>query len=72
MWIHSETCTESIDEVEITEVTQAKNECSSCTVYTVIFSVFFTISIRIATYFAYIKKDDALVMLDTRTETIIY
>ena len=71
-----EECTKSIDEVDITEITQAKNECSSCTLYIVLLSIFFTISIRIATYFAYfywyIKKDDAHVMLDTRSETTIY
>ena len=43
---------------------------------TVLFSIIFTISIGIATYFGYfslyLKKDDACVMLDTRTETTIY
>ena len=75
-----EECTESIDEVEITEITQAENErknkCSSCTLYIALFSIFFTISIGIAIYFAYfywyLKKDDARVMLDTRTEIAIY
>ena len=71
-----EECTKSIDEVEITEITQAKNECSSCTLYTVLFSIFFTISIGIGTYFVYshwyLKRYDARVRLDTRTETIIY
>ena len=75
-----EECTESIDEVEITQITQAENEhdkkCSSCALYIVLFSIFFTISTGIATYFAcfywYLKKDDACVMLDTRTETAIY
>ena len=72
--------TESIDEVEITEITEAENEhekkCSSCTLDVVLFSVFFTISIRIATYLAYfywyLKKDDAHAKLYTRTETTIY
>ena len=75
-----EECTESIDEVEITEITQAENEhgnkCSSCTLYIVLFSIFFTVSIRIAIYFAYfywyLRKDDARVMLDTHTETTNY
>ena len=73
-------CTESIDEVEITEITEAENEhenkCSSCTLYIALFSIFFTISIGIAIYFAYfywyIRKDDACVMLDNCTETTIY
>ena len=69
-----------IDDGEITEIMQAENEhknkCSSCTLYIVLFSIFFTISIEIAIYFAYfywyLKKDDARAMLDTRTETTIY
>ena len=75
-----EECTERIDEIEITEITQAENEhknkCSSCTLYIVFFSIFFTISIGIGIYFTYfcwyLRKDDACVMLDTRTETTIY
>ena len=50
-----EKCTESIDEVEITEITQAENKYSSCTLYIVLFSIFFTICIEIATYFVYYK-----------------
>ena len=75
-----EECTESIDEVEMTEITQVENEhknkCSSCTLHMVLFSIFFTISIGIAIYFAYfywyLKKYDARVMLDTHAETTIY
>ena len=75
-----EECTESIDEVKITKITQAENEhenkCSSCTLYIVLFSILFTISIGITIYFAcfywYLKKDDARFILDTRTETTIY
>ena len=71
-----EECTKSIDEVEIAGENEHKNKCSSCTLYIVLFSISFTISIRIAIYFAYfywyLKKDDARVMLDTRTETTIY
>ena len=65
---------------EINKITQAENEhknkCSSYIPYVVLFSIFFTVSIRIVIYFAYfywyLKKDDAGVMLDTRTETTIY
>ena len=48
---------ESIDEVKITEITQAESEhkYSSCTLYIVLFSVFFRISIGIAIYFVYYK-----------------
>ena len=71
-----EECNKNTDEVEITEITQAKNECSSCTLYNVLFLIFFTISIGIGTYFVYFcwyfKKDDARVMFDTHTETTIY
>ena len=69
-----EECTKSIDEVEI--ASENEHKCSSCTLYIVLFSIFFTIIIRIATHFAYfywyIKKDDVGVMLDTRTEITIY
>ena len=76
----TEECTESIDEAKIFEITQAENEhknkCSSCTLYIVLFSIFFTISIGIAIYFVYfywyLKRDDAHVVLDIRTETAIY
>ena len=48
-------CTKSIEEVEITEITQAENEyknkSSSCTLYIVLFSIFLTISIGIGIYF---------------------
>ena len=54
-----EECTESIDEVEITKITQAENEqknkCSSCTLYIVLFSIFFTILIGIGIFFVYYK-----------------
>ena len=59
-------------------MTENENEhkCSSCIPYILLFSIFFTISIVIVTYFAYfywyVKKDDAHVMLDARTETTIY
>ena len=48
-----EECNKNIDEVEITEITQAKNECSPCTLYIVLFSIIFTINIGIGTYFGY-------------------
>ena len=71
-----EECIKSIDEVEITQAeNEYKNKCSSCTLYIVLFSIFFTISIGIATYFVYshwwLKNDDSRVMLDTCTETAI-
>ena len=41
------------EEVEITG--KNKDKCSSCILYIVLFSIFFTISIGIATYFVYYK-----------------
>ena len=71
-----EECTENIYEVEIASENEHKNKCTYCIRYIVLFSIFFTINIEIATYFAYVywylKKDDARVMFDTRTETTIY
>ena len=68
-----EECNKNIDEVEI--ASENKYKCSSCTLYIVLFSIFFTISIGIAIYFAcfywYLKKDDACVMLDTSTDATI-
>ena len=69
-----EECTKSIDEVEIASKNEHKR--SSCTLYIVLFSIFFTISIGIAIYFShfywYLRKDDARVLLDTHTEKTIY
>ena len=68
--------TKSIDEVEIASENEHKNKCSSSTLYTVLFSIIFTISMGIAIYFVYsywyLKNDDTRVILDTRTETTIY
>ena len=42
-------CTETVEEVKLAKITLAKNEnsykCSSCTVYTVLFWIFFTINV---------------------------
>ena len=42
-------CTETVEEVKLAKITLAENEnsykCSSCTVYTVLFWIFFTINI---------------------------
>ena len=50
-------CTENIDEVKIAEVTLTENnrKCSSCILYTVLFSIIFTINIGVSTYFVYYK-----------------
>ena len=75
-----EECTENVKEEKITEITlcesKNKHKCNSCTLYIVLFSIVFTIKIRIGTYFVYsrwyLKNDDTHVMLNTRTETTIY
>ena len=50
-----EECTKSVDKVEIACENEHKNKCSSCTLYIVLFSIIFTITIGIATYFVYYK-----------------
>ena len=50
-----EECIKSIDEVEITEITEVENKCISCMLYIILFSIFFTINIEIAIYFVYYK-----------------
>ena len=54
-----EECGENVDEPKLTEIALAENEgsykCSSCTVYIVLFGIFFTINVAgIGTYFIYL------------------
>ena len=51
-------CTENVEEVKLAKITLAENEnsstCSSCTVYTVLLWIFFTINVGgIGAYFVY-------------------
>ena len=51
-------CTETVEEVKLVKITLAENEnsykCSSCTVYTALFWIFFTINVGgIGAYFVY-------------------
>ena len=46
-------CDENIDEVKILD--KNKDKCSSCILYIVLFSIFFTINVVIATYFVHYK-----------------
>ena len=50
-----EGCIKSIDEEEITGITQGENKYSSCIIYIILFSIIFTINIGIVTYFTYYK-----------------
>ena len=36
-------------------VSESKNKCSSCILYTVLFPIFFTINVEIGAYFVYYK-----------------
>ena len=70
---------QNIKETRLVEKASAENEnnqkCSSCTLYIVLFSIFFTTSIGIAVYFAYfyryLKKEIPCVVLNTRAQTTI-
>ena len=53
-------CTEPVEEVKLAKITLAENgnsyKCSSCTVYTVLFWIFFTINVGgIVAYFIYFR-----------------
>ena len=71
-----EECTESVEEVKPAEITLAedknKYKCSSCTLYIMLFSIIFTISVGIVSYFFYfhwyLTKDVTLVKFGTRTQ----
>ena len=67
-----EKCTENIDVIK----NKHKKECSSCIVYIVLFSIFFTISIGIGIYFVYshwyLKKYSLSVNFNSHKETLIY
>ena len=53
-------CTKNIDETELVRKTSNENECrfSLCTVYKLLFSVFFVISTATSIYFVYRKYVD--------------
>ena len=50
-----EECAENIDEVKIASENEQKNKCCSYILYTVLFSVLFTVNIGIAINFVYYK-----------------
>ena len=74
-------CTEMVEEVKLAKITLAENKnsykCSSCTVYIVLFWIFFTINVGgIVAYFVYfhwyLKKDVTRAEFHTRNQTTIY
>ena len=76
-----EECIETVEEVKLAKITLAENKssckCSSCTVYTVLFWIFFKINVGgIGAYFVYshwyLRKDSPHVGFNTRTQTTIY
>ena len=75
-----EKCNESINKTRLVEKTLAENkhenECSSCTLYIVLFSLSFAINNGIGTYFVYFKyishnKENILNMITTIKQKII-
>ena len=69
-------CSETIEEVKLAE-NENSYKCSSCTVYTVLFWIFFTINVAgIGAYFVYfcvyLKKMFTCVRFNTRRRTDIY
>ena len=70
-----EECPEIVKEVKLTEH-ENKHKCISRTLYIVLFSIFFTNNVGIATYFVYsywyLKKDVTVIRLGTNTQTTIY
>ena len=72
-----EECNENIDEVKIAKCNSVENihKCSSCTLYIALFSIIFTINVRVGTDFVYshwyLKKDVTCVKFGTYTQTTI-
>ena len=50
-----EKCNENIEETSLVKINSTKCKYNSCILYIVLFSIFFTINIEIATYFVYYK-----------------
>ena len=50
-----EECNENIKETNLNKINSTKYKSNSCILYIVLFSIFFTINIGIATYFVYYK-----------------
>ena len=50
-----EECNENIEETSLVKINSTKCKSNSCILYIVLFSIFFTINIGIATYFVYYK-----------------
>ena len=69
-----EECTQIVEEVKLARITSAESRCgcSSCTLYTVLFSIIFTVNIGVGSYFLYfhwnLKNDLTRAEFGTRTQ----
>ena len=54
----AEECIENIEEARLVEIISSKNEnkhkCSPCTLYIVLLSIFFTLNVKIGSYFLFL------------------
>ena len=72
-------CAETVEEVKLAKITLTENEnedkCKSCTLYTVLMTVFFRICDGISAYFVYYNwsfvKNISRIKFGTRTQTKI-
>ena len=69
-------CTKIIEETKLVEITLAKNKNKhKCTLYIVLFSIYFTFNVGIGSYFLcfywHLKKDVICIEFGTRTQTTI-
>ena len=71
----AEEYTENIDEIRLGKIHLTECKHNSWTLYIVLFSILFTVNIRISSYFLcfylHLKKDVTRVKLGTRTQTTI-
>ena len=73
-----EACSENINGNEMTNVAwnEHGNACGSCTIYIILFVIFFRISISISSVFIYfywyLKRDTDVVNINPGTEAVIY
>ena len=51
----AEECDENIEETSLVKINSTKSKRNSCILYIMLFSIFFTINVGIATYFVYCK-----------------
>ena len=66
----------SLDAIPLNAVPLKTKACNSCTIYIILFVIFFITSICISSVFIYfhwhLKKDNVRVKFNTNTQTTIY